>query len=133
MTIGSKSLEPLAMRKFLISMGAIVFLFSASVVQAQIATSDTGLNATGDSVYGTSIGGMNIGTYIGTYVIQPILALSGIICLISLMYAGFLWMSAMGDPKQVTKAKDLMLNTLIGVIVTVAAYGITQFVFATFT
>jgi uncharacterized membrane protein len=123
------------MRKFLISMSALVFLFSVSVsaVHAQITTDQTGLYTTGDDVYGTTTGDTDIGTYIGTYIVTPVLAISGTICLISILYAGFLWMSAMGDAKQVTKAKDLMLNTFIGLILTLAAYGITQFLFTSLT
>lgn len=104
-----------------------------SIAHAQISTSDTGLSTTGDTVYGSATGNTSIGTYIGTYIIKPVLALSGIICLVSILYAGFLWMSAMGDAKQVTKAKEIMTNTIIGLILTVAAYGITQFVFSSFT
>lgn len=121
------------MRKFLFSLGVVGFLFLANVAHAQISTGDTGLHATGEGVYGPGSEDVSIGTYIGTYIIKPILALSGIICLVSILYAGFLWMSAMGDAKQVTKAKEIMTNTIIGLILTVAAYGITQFVFSSFT
>ena len=128
------------MRKFLLSMSAFVFLFCAPISIAyaanpgtSITTDQTGLYNTGDAVYGAEAGDMNIGTYIGTYIITPVLAISGTICLISILYAGFLWMSAMGDAKQVTKAKELMLNTFIGLVLTLAAYSITQFLFASFT
>ena len=121
------------MRKFLTLLSVFVVLFSVSVAHAQITTDQTGLYDTGDVVYGTAAGDTDIGTYIGTYIITPVLAISGTICLISILYAGFLWMSAMGDAKQVTKAKELMLNTFIGLVLTLAAYGITQFLFTSLT
>ena len=39
-----------------------------------------------------------------------------------------MWMTAQGDSGQVTKAKDLLINALIGLIIITAAYSITTFV-----
>ena len=64
---------------------------------------------------------------IGT-VIQTILSLLGIIFLILIIYAGFTWMTARGDEGKVTQAKDTMRNSIIGLVIVVAAYAISYFV-----
>jgi len=58
------------------------------------------------------------------------LALSfvGIIFLVLTVYAGIMWMTAQGNSGQVDKAKDLLINAVIGLIIISAAYSITIFV-----
>ncbi len=48
----------------------------------------------------------------------------GIIFLGLTLYGGFLWMTAQGDSKQVDKAKTIIKNSTIGIIVLTAAFGI---------
>ena len=56
------------------------------------------------------------------------LGLLGIIAVVLIIYAGFLWMTARGESAQVDKAKDILKNALIGLIIITMAYGITAFV-----
>jgi amino acid transporter len=77
-------------------------------------------------------GGSNAGATLGktiSYVIQGFLGLLGIIFIILMLYAGYNWMTASGDEAKVQKAKDTIQRAVIGLIITVAAYGITYFVF----
>ena len=46
-----------------------------------------------------------------------------------IIYAGFEWMTAQGDEKKVDKAKDTLTRAVIGLIIIIAAYSITYFVF----
>jgi len=64
---------------------------------------------------------------IGEY-IKIILGIVGIIVVCFMIYAGFLWMTAGGDTKNVDKAKTMMTNTIIGLAIVLAAYVITDFV-----
>lgn len=59
-----------------------------------------------------------------------VLALSfvGIILFIIILYAGFLWMTAGGDTEQVAKAQKWILNSIIGLLIILSAYGISKFV-----
>lgn len=61
-------------------------------------------------------------------VIYVALSILGLIFLGHALYAGFKWMTAQGDEKQVTAAKDTIKNAVIGMIIIVAAYSITAFV-----
>lgn len=62
--------------------------------------------------------------------INAVLGLIGILLLGYLLYGGFLWMTAGGSTEQVKKAKDVMKNTLIGIIIIVLSYAIADFVLA---
>ena len=62
-------------------------------------------------------------------VVKAFLGLLGIIFLVLIIYAGFEWMTAQGDEKKVDKAKDTLTRAVIGLIIIIAAYSITYFVF----
>ncbi len=61
-------------------------------------------------------------------VIQTALSFVGIIFLSLMTYAGFLWMTARGESDQVDKAKKMIVQSIIGLGITVGAYSITAFV-----
>jgi hypothetical protein len=60
--------------------------------------------------------------------INVLLGLLGIIFLVLTIYAGFLWMTAGGDEKQVAKAKQIIITAVIGLVILLSAYAISQFV-----
>lgn len=61
-------------------------------------------------------------------IIGVILSFVGVIFLVLMIYAGLVWMTAQGNQERVNKAKDLMINAVIGLIIVMAAYAITSFV-----
>jgi len=61
-------------------------------------------------------------------IIGVVLSFIGVIFLILMIYAGILWMTASGNDQQVNKAKNLMINAIIGLIIVFAAYAITAYV-----
>lgn len=61
-------------------------------------------------------------------IIRTVLGLLGIIFLVLMVYAGFLWMTARGEEEPVTKAKDIIKQSIIGVIIVFLAYALTGFV-----
>jgi len=60
--------------------------------------------------------------------IGVVLSFVGVIFLVLMIYAGITWMTAQGNDQQVAKAKDLLINSIIGLIIIFAAYAITAFV-----
>jgi cytochrome bd-type quinol oxidase subunit 2 len=62
-------------------------------------------------------------------VIQAFLGLLGIVFVILIIYAGFTWMTAGGDESKIEHATALLKNAIIGLVITIAAYSITYFVF----
>ena len=61
-------------------------------------------------------------------IINTALTLLGAIFLILIIYGGFKWMTAGGDPGKVEKAMDIIKNSLIGLVIVLGAYAITTFV-----
>jgi len=81
-----------------------------------------------DSGIGSSLGGTtDIKIVIGN-IITFLLGLLGIVLVILIIYAGFVWMTAGGDSAKVDTAKGLIKNAIIGIIIIIAAYGISVFV-----
>lgn len=61
-------------------------------------------------------------------VISIALSFIGVILLIIIVYAGFLWLTAGGSEEQVGRAKKLIKNGIIGVAIALSAFIITSFV-----
>ena len=61
-------------------------------------------------------------------IIRGALSLLFVILVVLIIYAGFLWMTAGGETKQVDKAKDYIKNAVMGLIIIVLAYVITDFI-----
>lgn len=60
--------------------------------------------------------------------INVVLGFLGIIFLLLVIYAGFLWMTAGGNSDKVDKAKSILIQATIGLVILLAAYAITSFV-----
>ncbi|MFA5318262.1 MAG: hypothetical protein WC323_02200 [Patescibacteria group bacterium] len=86
---------------------------------------DGGLNGVAQNVYGSD--DISLQQMI-VFVINAILGLLGVIFLVLTIYAGFLWMTAAGNDDQVSKAKSIITAAIIGIVIIVAAYAITNFV-----
>lgn len=63
--------------------------------------------------------------------INTALTLLGTVCVILIIYAGFLWVWARGNQEEVQRAKEILQGTIIGLLIVLAALGITRFVFTT--
>ena len=61
-------------------------------------------------------------------IITAVFGVLGLIFLFLTLYAGYLWMTAMGDSKKVTKAKDILSQGVIGLIIVASSYAISFFV-----
>ncbi len=125
------------MRKLFAILGIIAALVIPRVIFAEEDTSDwttaTGLQDTGDAAFGsgyTSGENASIAFFIGNYIIKPVFGIVGTIFFALTVYAGVLWMTAAGDPKKVDKAKDILVASVIGTVIVVSAYVITNAVFS---
>lgn len=64
-----------------------------------------------------------------SWVIYAFLSVLGVIFIILIIYAGFLWLTSAGNEEKIKKAKDTMLAAIIGLIIIFSAWAITMFVF----
>jgi len=113
----------------------ILFLLANSVSAATSSSSLLGegtinrLRANSNAVAGSSgFGQASIGSIIAL-IIQAALGLLAVIFLALMVFAGFQWMTASGNETQVKKAQDTIKTSVIGLIIVLAAYAITYFIF----
>lgn len=62
-----------------------------------------------------------------------LLFIIGSIAVIMIIFSGFLYLTSMGDPSNVKKAKDTLLYSIVGLVVALLAGAIVNFVLANFT
>ena len=61
-------------------------------------------------------------------IINILLSFLGIIFLVLVLYAGFLWMTAQGDSKKVDQARGMISQAIVGLIIIMASYAISNYV-----
>ncbi len=61
-------------------------------------------------------------------IVQTVLAILGVVFTLLIAYGGFLWMTAGGDPGKVDKAKGMISNAIIGIVIVFLSYTISIFV-----
>lgn len=66
-------------------------------------------------------------------IIRYFMGLLGIIAVVLMIYAGFIWMTAAGNEEKIKKAKAIMTNAVVGLIIIMSAYAIVSFLFRAIT
>jgi hypothetical protein len=61
-------------------------------------------------------------------IIKYTLGFLGTVFLVLIIYGGFLWMTAGGNEQQIEKAKKILSNSVIGLLVVILAYGLSIFI-----
>ena len=87
-----------------------------STAQEDVESIGTSLDVTGD-----------LPTLVGA-IINVLLSVLGIVFVLLVVYAGFLYLTSQGETKNVEKAKKLLTQSIIGLIIIVAAYAISSYV-----
>lgn len=72
-------------------------------------------------------GGRDLPTILGG-IINIMLGFVGILLLVYLIYGGFLWMTSGGSEDGAKKAKTMITNAIIGLLIVVAAFALSTFV-----
>lgn len=106
---------------------SIIFvLLSSNIVLAQQNMADI-LRAAGETGAGFSAAtNTSASEYIGS-IIQYLLSFLGVIFICLTIYGGFLWMMASGDSEEITKAKDIITSSAIGLVIIISAYTLTYY------
>ena len=110
--------------RYFLSLCAVVFLFGGALFLPSPAhAQDLGLEYGASSGLGdrdvrvTAIGMINVA-----------LSLLGVIALVLVVYAGFKWMTSGGNQDDVESAKKILYASVIGLLIILTAYSITNFV-----
>ncbi len=108
----------------------LLFVFNTNFIFAETQF-EKGLNAAAQGTGHAEMTGIKDKTpaeVIGLAV-NGLLAFLGVIFLILMIYGGYQWMTAAGNEQQVEKAKNIIRDAIIGLIVVLAAYGITYTIY----
>ena len=85
---------------------------------------NTGLE---EAAQGAGLAGADSGSDVATIVgrvINSLLGLLGIVFMVLVIYAGYLWMMSEGNAAQIDRAKKIMVNAVIGLLVVFASWAI---------
>ena len=121
------------MKKIWLNIIAFTILIP-TIVLAQTASS-TGLKSAFSVAQQTASGNYETGKTFESMlgdIILLILSLVGIIAIAYIIFAGWLWMSAAGNEQKVEKAKGILFQSIIGLIIIIGAYTISYFVIRAF-
>lgn len=122
MTTGERSHTRvlIAVAIFIATMFAFLVVPEIASAQIDVSSQDTVAESAGfaDASLTDIIGG----------IIAAFLGFLGIIALVIVIYAGFLWMTAGGNVEQIAKAKKWLINGVVGLLIILSAYAITNFV-----
>jgi len=122
----------------LLSFSVLFFIFSGPIpqIQAQSRMNETDLyrNQTGISEVGAVYGGRQPEDIriVATKIIQWALGFLALIFLVLIIFAGFQWMTSGGNDEGVKKAKSLMKNAVIGLIIILAAWSLSYYLLFVF-
>jgi Type IV secretion system pilin len=114
---------------FLLIVFVITLLLSSNFVNAQnLKNAKTYLTTAGTNIgYETDPLKASPEIFIGN-IIKTTLGLIGILFLILIIIGGFQWMTAGGNEETITKAKQRIINSTIGLVVVLLAYAISYFI-----
>jgi hypothetical protein len=107
---------------------ALIALPSVAAAQSAENPFNRAANLAGEVGSNAGLGEPKPLTQIIGQIINVALGFLGIVLLFYLLYAGFLWMTAGGDDGQVKKARTMISQAVIGLIIIVAAFAISTFV-----
>jgi len=115
--------------KSFLSLFLVSVVLSFFVINASLAANDYQLGAFAGKA-GYSITGTKAGLESSIQlVINVILSLTSILFLVLAVYAGVRWMTAQGNPEDVTKAQETLQAAIIGMVVVAMSYAVTTLVF----
>ncbi len=60
--------------------------------------------------------------------LQLTFGIAGALAVLFLVWGGFKYVTSQGEPDRIAKAKDTILYSVIGLVVTIASYGIVAYV-----
>lgn len=104
----------------------LFFISFAIQVQADM----TGVldSLAGGAGYNTAnVGDTYFAEIIGS-LIAKVLEIIGIVFLAYMIYGGWIWMKAKGNEEQVTRARNIITNSTIGLLIILTAYLVTFFI-----
>jgi len=113
----------------IVALGQVYLLMPLTAMATNVPTNLAGANnSLGEIGNTTSMSGAaDLTTVIGN-LINVVLGVLGIIFLVLVVYAGFLYLTDQGGGEKAKKAMKLLTTAVIGIVIIVAAYAISNYV-----
>lgn len=112
---------------FLVFLSAVFLFLGNGIVHAQSANNLLWGDQSGNFSNATGLGSEDP-RIIAARIIQIVLGFLGIIFLLLILYAGWLWMASGGSEDQISRAKRIITNATIGLIVMLMSFAIATFI-----
>lgn len=117
------------MKKYLLlAWSLLIIALTANSASAQLIDATELNDMTGTVAKTANYGQTSIGHLVAV-MIQTVLSFLAIIFLALVIFSGFRWMTAGGNEEQVKKATKTITMAVIGLVIVLAAFAITYFVF----
>ena len=115
-------------QRFLFCFVLVFIISSPLLINAQVepAGGKYGLTETAKKADLTADGKTETPQVIISKIVGYVLAFVGIIILVNIIFAGYSWMNSGGNEEKVGEAKEKIKNSVIGLIIILAAYIITN-------
>ncbi|MBI2484626.1 hypothetical protein HYW18_00500 [Candidatus Uhrbacteria bacterium] len=107
--------------------GSLAWVSVAFAVPTGLSGSSTQLDTIGQNAGLSDAQASDLPTLIGN-IVNVVLGVLGIVFVILVVYGGIQYMLAQGDPKKVEHGVAIIRQAIIGLVITVAAYAISNFV-----
>lgn len=65
-------------------------------------------------------------------IISILMFIAGFVAIAFIIVGGFMYITSNGDPSGIKKAKDTIVNAVVGLIITMVAFGVVKFITAGF-
>ena len=113
--------------KFLIIFLSLIVMFGVSFHCVEAQGLKNVLDDIGTGMYGEGATIQSAPFLVGAY-IRAFLSMIGMGLVVIIVYAGYLWLTAGGNSENVIKARKWVSNGIIGLVITLSAFAITDFV-----
>ena len=111
----------------------LVFTFSLPVFAAiNSNTFFAGTNGANNTASALGLGNADLITTV-LNIIRIVMGFLGLLAVILIIYAGFLWMTAAGEADRIERAKKVLIGALIGLLLVIFSFAIVTFVLNTLT
>ena len=121
-----KNLQFIFLSLFMVSVLCLPFFVFAQSVKKEVGVLDR-LKTVGTSGGFAETDETTLASNLGL-IVNTILSLLGVVFIVLIVIAGFKWMTASGNEKQVEEARKNITNAIIGLVITVASYAIWRLV-----
>ena len=117
------------MSKKLLSLAVVLGLISVLVLPVMASAQSSGFLTGGLESFAseTELPTSNLQATVAR-ILNAALGLLGLVAVVIILIGGFKWMTAMGNEENVKKARQLIIQGVIGLIIIVLAFSIAQFV-----